>query len=270
MMALVARTFSVMPLVQAAEALERSCLPPRALAITFDDGYANNHDIAMPILQRHSLTATFFIATGFLDGGRMWNDTVIECLRRSARDNVDLETLGLATVSLQSAAARRQAIEQVIKIIKYTRPESREPLLSALHLACGSPQLPQDLMMSSAQVLAMKRGGMGVGAHTINHPILRTLSASEAEQEMRGSRVRLQQMMDDPIHTFAYPNGQPGTDYDEGHVALARNLGFKTAVSTASGVSRPGDDMFQLKRFTPWQPNPARWLASLAAHHARN
>ena len=75
--------FNVLALDDAARRLRDGSLPERALAITFDDGYADNHDVALPILLRHGLPATFFIATGFLDGGRMWNDTVIESIRRT-------------------------------------------------------------------------------------------------------------------------------------------------------------------------------------------
>ena len=69
MMSLVARAFRVLPLAEAAECLLNRDLPQRALCITFDDGYADNHDIALPILRRLGLHATFYIATGFIDGG---------------------------------------------------------------------------------------------------------------------------------------------------------------------------------------------------------
>ena len=238
------------------------------MAITFDDGYADNHDVAMPILRRHGLCATFFIATGFLDGGRMWNDTVIECLRRSPLQVVDLADLGMPALPIGAVAERRSAIESVIQFVKFKHPRDREPLLQALHAACGRPELPHGLMLSGEQVRAMRQSGMGIGAHTVSHPILCTLPDGEAESEILRSRQTLQQLADDPIHTFAYPNGRPGRDFDERHVALARKLGFRAAVSTAAGVSRPGDDLLQLKRFTPWQPGAVRWLASLATHHA--
>lgn len=73
--------FNVLPLDEAVKRLKQGALPDRALAITFDDGYADNHDIALPVLKAHGLCATFFVATDFLDGGRMWNDTVIESVR---------------------------------------------------------------------------------------------------------------------------------------------------------------------------------------------
>ncbi len=66
--------FNVMPLDAAVNALKKRNLPARAMAITFDDGYADNQVTALPILKQHGLSATFFIATGYLDGGRMWNE----------------------------------------------------------------------------------------------------------------------------------------------------------------------------------------------------
>ena len=77
----VARAFTVIPLAQGVASLNAGTLPPRALAITFDDGYEDNFTAALPVLQRFGMHATFFVASGFLDGGRMWNDTVIESVR---------------------------------------------------------------------------------------------------------------------------------------------------------------------------------------------
>ena len=64
-------SFNVLPLDAAVASLKAGTLPQRAACITFDDGYADNFRVAMPILQQQGLTATFFIATGFLDGGRI-------------------------------------------------------------------------------------------------------------------------------------------------------------------------------------------------------
>ena len=84
----ISRWFHVLPLDEAAARLEAGSLPPRAAAITFDDGYADNATVALPALQRAGLSATFFIATSFLDGGRMWNDTVIESVRACRADSI--------------------------------------------------------------------------------------------------------------------------------------------------------------------------------------
>ena len=75
------RWFNVLQLSKAWRRTRDRTLPARAVAITFDDGYADNAELALPILRHEGLPATFFVATGFLDGGRMWNDTIIESLR---------------------------------------------------------------------------------------------------------------------------------------------------------------------------------------------
>ena len=75
--------FNVLPLAEAIGRLQAGALPARPLAISFDDGYADNFEVALPVLRKLGLPATFFVATGFLDGGCMWNDTVIETVRRS-------------------------------------------------------------------------------------------------------------------------------------------------------------------------------------------
>ena len=76
-MAALTRWFTVLPLGRAVERLRNGTLPVRAACVTFDDGYADNALSALPILLKHGVKATFFVATRFLDGGSMWNDTVI-------------------------------------------------------------------------------------------------------------------------------------------------------------------------------------------------
>ena len=73
--------FNVLPLRRAVGMLYEGTIPARALAVTFDDGYADNEEIAAPILKRLGLGATFFVSTGFLEGDTMWNDRVIEAVR---------------------------------------------------------------------------------------------------------------------------------------------------------------------------------------------
>lgn len=263
LMNFVARSFNVMTLGNAASRLAQGNLPSRALVITFDDGYADNADVALPILQRHGLTATFFVSTGFLDGGRMWNDSVIECVRACRQPEIDLEPFGLGRCPLADAKERRNAIAQLLPSIKYLSLVEREKAIGTLQRVCGVTDLPTSLMMSTKQVQEMHRAGMEIGAHTVHHPILTTLSASEAEFEISEGRNKLQSIIDAPVDIFAYPNGKPGRDYDDTHVLLLKKLGFRCAVSTASGVGRPGDDLYQLPRFTPWDDSLLAWTTRL-------
>jgi peptidoglycan/xylan/chitin deacetylase (PgdA/CDA1 family) len=265
------RWFTVLPLAEAARRLREGTLPAAALSITFDDGYADNHDVALPILKRHGLGATCFVATGFLDGGLMWNDRVIEALRRTSRDKIDLGALGVAgtrELPLTTAAERRHAIDSVLGAFKYLEQAERDAAVRALVRTCGAA-LPGDLMMRSSQVPLLAAGGMDIGAHTISHPILARLDAARAEAEMRGGRDALQALIDAPVPLFAYPNGRPGSDYLPEHVRLAREIGFEAAVSTNWGVTTRADDPFQIRRFTPWDRSRVRFGARLLANLRR-
>lgn len=263
LMEFVASAFRVMTFGEALDALENGRLPTRSLVITFDDGYADNVAVAMPIMRKVGVPGTFFVSTGFLDGGRMWNDTVIECIRRSELREIDLESLGCGRVSLQTMEDRRKAIGTILLKLKYLGLAERDQAVARVQQAAEPTGLPQDLMMTTAQVRELHDSGMEIGAHTVHHPILASIPVEKAEQEIREGRDRLQQIVGRPIVVFAYPNGKPERDYRAEHVALVRRLGFRGAVTTAPGVATAGDDLFQIPRYTPWGNSLAAWSARL-------
>lgn len=262
---LLARSMRPMALGEAARALAEGRLPARSIAITFDDGYADNAEVAMPILRRHGIGATFFISTGFLDGGRMWNDEVIETLRRCRAPEIDGSSFGLGRLPLHDDAARRRAVDLLLPKVKYQGLAEREEALARLREAAGAPALPADLMMRSDQVRALVDGGMEIGAHTVRHPILQQVPLDEARREIADGRAALERLTGRPVELFAYPNGRPGKDYGDAHVQLVRELGFRFAVSTAQRVASPGEDPHQLPRFTPWDRSLPRYMLRLAA-----
>lgn len=267
-MALLAQRFTVLPLCEAATCLVGGVLPARTVCITFDDGYADNVSVALPILRRHDLTATFFIATGFLDGGRMWNDTIIESVRRAPGNELNLRGIGLQTYVIGDMQARRQTISSLLSLLKYLPVGERTRKTEAIadHV---DESLPADLMMSSEQVRDLQAAGMEVGAHTANHPILMRLSAEQAEQEIRQSRARLHELGIRNVDAFAYPNGRPGVDYDRGQVEIVRREGFKVAVSTAWGCARRGADPLQLPRIGSWDSTPGRFYLRMLKTYAQ-
>jgi len=257
-LAWVARWFQVIPLDDAVARLRANTLPARAAAITFDDGYADNALIALPILRSHGMAATFFVATSFLDGGRMWNDTVIESVRAYGGKVLDLRDEGLGAFPTESQAQRRAAIDILLAKIKYLESAKRDQAVAFIARSVGCP-LPGDLMMMTKQVLQLRQEGMQIGAHTCTHPILTGLSDDDAFGELLGSKIALEQVLDQPILLFAYPNGKPGKDYLAKHANMARRAGFVAAVSTAAGVANASSDCFQLPRFTPWDRSKTRY-----------
>ena len=252
--------FNVMPLPDAVAAMAAGCLPARALAITFDDGYEDNHSVAMPILQRHGMSATFYVSSSFLNGGCMWNDVVIESVRRSDKSEIDCGRFGRHT--LKGWAARAQAAEALIGQIKYLDFDARLDAVAEVAKAC-SVVPPTDLMMRDEQVLGLHRAGMTIGAHTCRHPILARISDEAVRAEIADGRAALESIIGARVGLFAYPNGRPNEDYRAEHVAIVRELGFDAAVSTARGASAMGDDPFQLRRCMPWDQTRMRFGARL-------
>lgn len=244
-------------------------LPPGAVAVTFDDGYADNFDVALPILKRTAVPATFFVTTGYLDGGRMWNDTVFESIRRLPPGIVDLDSVGLGRREIAGFESRRQIARETIDSIKHMAPSERQMRADALARTAVTP-LPNDLMMTADQVRSIEKSGMRVGAHTLTHPILRAVPGPVAQAEIEGGKDRLAAILGREPVLFAYPNGKPHADYDPDlHCAMVRSSGYLAAVSTRRGAVGRSTDRWQLPRFTPWDRTPARFLARLLLEYRR-
>lgn len=265
----VRRWFNVLPLETAVRLCGQGGLPARALCITFDDGYADNHAVAMPILLRHGLNATFFVSTAFLGRGIMWNDRVIEALRGSPLQAFDGREFGLpGLLSLGRWPERAAAAQALLKGIKHLPAPDREAAVARVERSAGA-RPATGLMMTADEVRALAAAGMHIGAHTHTHPILATLDAPAAEQEIRLGKDRLEQLLDRPVTLFAYPNGKPVQDFGPEHVQMARRAGFAAAVTTAPGVASRLADPFQLPRFTPWDRTRLRFGMRMGANLLR-
>ena len=256
------RWFRVFPLPEAVARLRNGTLPLRAACVTFDDGYADNVTAALPILRRHGMPATFFLATAFINGGRMWNDTVIETVRRAPGTTLDARPVGLETLDIATLDLRRRVIDRLLAALKYLPMEERQRRAGELS-AASACELPSGLMMTTEGVLQLHKRGMEIGAHTVSHPILAKLEPERARAEIGDSKSRIEAITGAPVTLFAYPNGKPGIDYGREHVSMVRELGFEAAVSTAWGVSHTASDLFQLPRFTPWDRTSGKFLLRL-------
>jgi peptidoglycan/xylan/chitin deacetylase (PgdA/CDA1 family) len=251
-MAFLARHCAVLPLSQAMAGLRAGRLPRRACCVTFDDGYADNLTVAQPIMRTRDVPATVFVATGYLDGGRMFNDTVIEIVARFAGTLLDLSALGLGTFSTATTAEKLAAIRALQMRLKYLDPAVRENMVSHMTQGLAKDALPDDLMLTSAQVRELHRRGVAVGAHTVAHTVLTTLDAVTARAEMTRSREHLERILGTSVTMFAFPNGRPESDYAQEHVKMLGECGFELAVTTGVGVANRSSDPYQLPRYAPW------------------
>jgi peptidoglycan/xylan/chitin deacetylase (PgdA/CDA1 family) len=258
LLAHVASRFEVLPLAQAARRLFDGTLPPRALSITFDDGYANNLSVAAPILKRRGIPATVFVATGYLGGRCMFNDAIIEAFRATKERTLDLTPLGLGRYALGSIDERRAAIDAVLPRVKPQAPDERDRVARDVLQRAGVPP-PEDLMLAREAIRELPKFGVDVGAHTVTHPILARVPDDVARREIAQGRRELEALAGSPVTLFAYPNGRPGQDYAERHVDMVREAGFAFAVTTAEGAATRASDPLQLPRYTPWSSLPMKF-----------
>jgi len=209
------------------------------------------------------MPATFFIATGYLDGGCMFNDSIIAALRHCKNRSLDLTEIGLGVHSLGSIEQRRLAINRLLPTVKILNLQRRAEMARRI---CQQAEVdaPNDLMMTSSQVAALSRDGFGIGGHTVNHPILARLDPDAAQREIQEGRKRLEEITGRSVRLFAYPNGRPNDDYTPRTTAQVRSLGFDAAFSTAHGVAGPDTDLFQLPRFTPWDKGELKFGVRMA------
>lgn len=249
-MRVLADCFNVLSLSEALDALARDKLPPRAVCITFDDGYRSTHDLALPVLREFGFPATVFITTGHIGSSNMWNDRILESLRALDAGHLDLRDAGLGTYQVGSLAERREAVATLTERAKYLAPELRHELVERLDLLAGTRQT--NLMLSDDMIRSMTHHDMEIGAHTISHPILAKLSDESAFFEIAESKRQLEAITGKPVRYFAYPNGKPGLDFNERHMAMARDAGFAAAFSTSIGAAGGEHDRFALPRSRPW------------------
>ncbi len=263
-MSLLSRLFNVIPLSTAITQLQQNSLPPQAVCITFDDGYADNYTTALPILKKYDFNATFFIASGFLDGGCMWNDTIIETMRSAPTNQLELKKINFDNVSLTSINQRHNAAQQLISKLKYLPHSQRTDFVEQI-VDAAKVSVPNNLMLSTEELRKLSDSGMTIGGHTVSHPILTSLTDGEVEKEIVDGKQRLEAIIGSPIKLFAYPNGMPGQDFNLNHSEIVKTAGFDAAVSTQWGVSTGKTNLYQLPRFTPW--DRANWKFYLRLLH---
>ena len=251
-MAHLARDYHVLSLDEIVRRLDAGDpLPPRAAAITFDDGYEDNYTDAFPILRDLGLPATVFLTTGPIETGEsLWFDRVLRAFERSTRERVTLPG-GEPSHDLRDEDQRgREAIRALYALMRLSN-EERLAAVDQLVRDLGGNGGPPTPMLTWDQVREMAKGGITFGAHTVTHPILSRLSHSEAKAEIVESKQRIEEETGLPVTLFAYPVGRR-SDYSPEVIRAVGDAGFRAAFTTTPGANARGDDRFLLRRVKPW------------------
>jgi peptidoglycan/xylan/chitin deacetylase (PgdA/CDA1 family) len=247
--------------------------PKNPLLITFDDGYRDNHDVALPILLKHGARATFFIATKYIEERRLfWWDKISLLVRRSKRTQIDLTYPIRKTFSLADDKERERTRVALLHVPKETFALDIDRFLDDLAEAAGvafsredERKIADDVVMTWDQVRGLKRAGMDVQSHTVSHRVVEMLDDATLEQELVDSRAKLEQEVGTRVRALAYPVGRHGV-LPANVRAVVKKTGYEVAFSNATGADlRWGIDAMNASRIGVDFGDPDSFFRSIMA-----
>ncbi len=192
--------------------------------ITFDDGDKSFYTNVFPLLKKYNIPASIYISPKItLDGGNFWFQEIRGYDQEKLREIIgvylekDYEDIRSIPVA---ALMRNFKINQMWMIIRdYQKLTSTPP--------------KADMNMNVANILELHKSGLvAIGAHTMNHPILKNETDEIAHSEITNSINQLCSLLQSQVHYFAYPNGIPGIDFSEREINILRGTEVKIALST--------------------------------------
>src|SRR5215831_6083338 len=226
--------------------------PKRSVVVTFDDGYTDNCEIAMPVLDQLGIPATFYVTVDCIEQRKLpWPSRLRFAFRKTklpawtdGRGNSwylhDLDSRERAYLAScdECCQLSGHAQEDFVRRVE-------EQFQTAVPADSGS------LIMTYEQIRALAQHGHIVGSHTMTHPNMAYITEDQAKIELAESKQRLEQTLQAPVRHFSYPCPAMTPHWSEQTVAQSRSAGYESAVTTNGGVTRCGDRPLSLKRIRP-------------------
>jgi len=239
------KRFRVVPLAELVEGVRSRSLVDGAIAITFDDGYADNLENAAPVLAAHGLPATVFVSSGYLGSDReFWWDDVERI--------VLADELGRHWNALEppSTTAQREYLD-LMRVIHNAPAHEREATLSAarerfgIHPEARASHRPMT-DDEAARLAAIP--GIDIGGHTVDHEVLSALSPERQAETIASDRNALESVTRSAVATFSYPYGQRG-DFTRETERMVAEAGYAGAVANYPGLVKTWTDPYRIPRF---------------------
>ncbi len=238
--------------------LTGACTRPAAV-VTFDDGYANNLHVALPILAQLDIPATVYVVTGLVqDRELLWPDTIWFAAKRSCASEIDLTGIAEPLGSYRFGADRERWQEGVLRLledVKKAPAQAREEIVDRIaerfRAECPSGDLAIPVEgnvfspLGEEEVRELSASPLiTIGAHSHCHNLLDRIPLDAAEASVEKSKEILQDWSGTSVDHFAYPNG----NYTPDLIRVVRRAGFRSAATWDRGYFRPEDDPFTIKR----------------------
>ena len=253
-----ARRYRFCTVGEGARALRNGGLKRSLVALSFDDGYRDNCEVLLPLLERSGGRATVFLESRPLDTRKVnWSHKYFwilaklepgDFMRRYGELTGEPAVFGAAEEILRDDPGR--VGYRFKRLLKYEAgPEDRDLVLDQIFCELGGDEreLCDQLYLTWDEVRRMQAAEIELGGHTVNHPILSRCEARQAEREVGEGAASLRRALQDDVTSFAYPWGRPW-DFDEASQRAVRIAGFEVACTMTPGVNLPGSDPMQYAR----------------------
>jgi peptidoglycan/xylan/chitin deacetylase (PgdA/CDA1 family) len=211
-------------------------LPANAALVTFDDGYRDNFEHALPVLRERNLPALIFLATDHIDSDSPFDwDLVAYCFRHTRQSEVDLPLGGRK--HWHSEESRSAVMVSWLNALKQLPDEEKREAVGRLPDVL-QVTVPDDaflgLHLSWDQVRRLVAAGVDMGAHTKSHPILTRIPLAQARAEIVESKTRIEAEIEQTVTAFAYPNGLPN-DFNSAIENMVQQVGYEAAFTLVPG-----------------------------------
>ena len=228
------------------------------LALSFDDGYRDNHRVLLPLLERNRGCATVYLESRPLDERAVnWSHKYFWILARCGaaefvlhfeKHSRDLRTFhALNQIVTEDRVDPRYHLKLVLKYD--AEPFERDRVLDAIFAELGGDEraFADALYMTWDEARALQQAGVELGGHTVGHQILAKLDPPTQQREIEGGAAAMRRELGRDSPSFAYPWGRRW-DFDQHSVEAVRRAGYRSAVTMHAGVNLPHTDRFALKR----------------------
>jgi peptidoglycan/xylan/chitin deacetylase (PgdA/CDA1 family) len=218
------------------------------VAITFDDGYADNLEAAR-VLHRYGVSGTFYITAGCLHGeSPFWPSEVRYLVAAAKGSDVVLHSpRGTVTLPVATEADRQGTMRRLNQLFKSNVIPVREQLRDQLRDAAGRPTLPRH-MLTWDELAEMHRLGMTIGAHTYTHANLPSAGLADATTEITSARARLATELGTQVTMFSFPNGGAEKYFTSELQRVVADAGFLAATSSRNAFATRASDLYALER----------------------
>lgn len=240
---------------------EGKSLPPKPVAITFDDGFLDNAEIAAPILNRLGIQAAFYITVQPVDtGGVPWFCRLRHAFATTSK-KVWFDSVDLCDRKMEDPSDRKVAFLVASERCARSAGNALEQCLSTIERELEVDRLTSKLMMAWDQVRFLLKSGHIIGSHTVTHPNMAQVGTGDMHRECIDSKAVLEEKLGAPVIHFSYPSPILQPHWSEATVRATASAGYQVAVTSTAGPVKYGDCVLSLQRVVvPSESEELAWI----------